>query len=390
MKNLLLLVLGVIFSAHLLATEKFTVQQVDFLVGDSFKMKGVLYFPKNEPLKKMIVEITNRLTFKSACDSSSYDYMLMQKLVDDGVGWFLISPMSVILPMEKHICKNFQNDAVYLDSAVSYLKRTVDARSCHIGVLGQSEAGMAAAVSASRNPDIDFLISVTSFMIKGTDFFTFNLLSSENIKTHGISGTRFDMFKAFIKDTFNYNNVKYYKSDKIFMKCIESTIDTLARIIIQMNYVTINDYLNILSKTKEQFISLWDLNNSVLNNKPLMDCINLLCILMFNPHDVAFIQWNPQLYFPKINVPTLILLGDKDGLMPLEKNLNGINKIANLYNKKNITIKVLQGHGHGLSVYPSNEQNTDFEKPDKTNPNCSSTPESTINLVADWILKIKK
>lgn len=389
MKWLLISVLGFMFSAHLFATEKFTVQQVDILVEDSFKMEGVQYFPKNKPLKKVIVEITNRLTFKSACDSSSYDFILMQKLVDDGVGWLLISPMTLHLPVERYICKNFQKDAIYLDYAVSFLKKKVDARSCQIGVLGQSEAGMAAAVSTSRNPDIDFLISVTSFMIKGTDFFSFNVLSSENIMTNRKSKTIFDTFKSFVKDSFIYNNVKYYKSDKIFMKCIESTIDTLARMIVQMNNVTTNDFLNILSKTKEQFITLWELNNSVLNNKPLMDCIDYLCIRMFNPHDVAFIQWNPQLYFPKITVPTLILLGDKDGLIPFEKNLTGINEMANSSNKKNITVKVLKGHGHGLSVNQSNSLNINIEKSTKTNPNCPSIPESTINLVADWILKIK-
>ncbi len=392
MRIILLLVLWIVFSIHLFAAEKFTTQQAVFAVDDSAKMTGMLYLPKDAPLKKVIIEFSDRLVFRNACDSLSYDFSIMQKLVDGGVGWFIVSPTSVFFNVSNSYkmaelmnLRNIQGDAAYLDAAVSYLKRTIDTKACSIGVLGQSEAGMVAAISTSRNPDIDFLISVTSFMIKGTDFMSFNILSPENVKTHRNNWTLFDNFKKYVKGKFVYNHVTYQKSDSTFNLCISSMLDTIGGIVAKIDLNTPNVYAKIHNLTKEKIIQLWGFSDADFENNGLKSCLTHLCSALYNPHDVSFIKWDPQAYFSKINVPTLILLGEKDGLMPFEKNLAGIHDIIKVNNKKNITVKVLKGSGHAMSVVKSEAEKSNAKNSVSSSRNCPDVPESTINYIADWI-----
>jgi len=145
-------------------------------------------------------------------------------------------------------------------------------------------------------------------------------------------------------------------------------------------------YFDSTLNATKMFQKLWTINDTMPRNNLTDNDLNYLNFVkylsyhLYNPHDIAFIQWNPELYFPKITVPILILLGEKDNLIPFEKKLKGINDIVERYNKKNITVKVFNGHGHALVV--DNQNSTEDQQAAINTP---STPDTTINWMADWI-----
>lgn len=392
MRALLTLVFLTLLGIQLHAS-KYRLEKVQFYVDDSVKLDGMLYFPHEKAINKVIVCFSGSgLGFKTHADSLLYDYKIMEKLSNDGVGWLIFSSnfYKGYRPLNLFI---YATDA---DSAISYLRHREDTKKCKIGILGQSEAGMAAAVCASRNSEVDFVISVTSFMIKGPDFMVENIFSNDNKATHGKTKTVFDGFKTILKDTFIYGNTKYLKTDENFTRCIKKCIDTICATFYQKDPIAdihftnktsdIQKYFNSSIEACKMFKDLWHLNDSLSNSNlknsdsNTLNEINFLCAKLYNPHDMAFIQWNPEPYFPNISVPVLVLLGDKDSLMPFKKNLDGINDIIHKYNKKNITVKVFKNHKHGLVLSDN-----------KTNNTCehhSTTPDATANWMSNWIVRL--
>jgi len=393
MRALSILFFLTLFANQLFASE-YKHEKVQFYVDDSVKLDGMLYIPGEKPIKKVIIFFSGSgLEFKTHEDSLQYTFKLMAKLGNEGVGWFGFSSRfyKSFRPLNLF---TYASDA---DSAISYLRQREDTKNCKIGIMGQSEAGMAATVVASRNKDIDFLISVTSFMIKGPELKTYNIFSLDNNFTHINSKTIFDKFEYVLKDTFVYNNKIHINSHDLFISCMKDCLDSITRSlysndsiasILASNKLDIKQSINISLVGVEIFKQLWHVNDSLSNFKPdykgvkTKGIIDFLVFKLFNPHDIAFMQWNPEKYFSRITVPTLVLLADKDGLMPFKENLTGINDIVLKYNKKNITIKVFKNHTHGL-VTPKKLDESDISL------NKSETPNKTANWISNWIERQK-
>lgn len=389
MRNLSILFFLTIFANQLFASE-YKPEKIQFDVDDSVKLNGILYIPREKPINKVIVCFSGGgLEFKTPEDSLQYTFKLMEKLSNEGVGWLIFSSRFYkgFRPLNLF---TYASDA---DSAISYLKQREDTKNCKIGIMGQSEAGMATAVSASRNKDVDFVISVTSFMISGPEFHTYNIFSPENNLTHLNSKSIFDKFEYILKDTFVYNNKTYINSHDLFISCMKDCLDSITRSfysndsiasILASDKLDLKQSINTSLMGTDMFKRLWNINDTLQDFKPdyngvkTKDIIDFLVFKLFNPHDIAFMQWNPEKYFSRITVPTLVLLADKDGLMPFKENLTGINDIVRKYNNKNITVKVFKNHTHGL-VTPKKLDKSDISL------NKSETPNKTANWISSWI-----
>ena len=74
-----------------------------------------------------------------------------------------------------------------------------------------------------------------------------------------------------------------------------------------------------------------------------------------NRQRVAYIQYNPTLYYSKITCPVLAICGDADENIDYKSNLDGIKNIFNSVNKKNYTIKVIKNVDHGYKLINKND-----------------------------------
>lgn len=86
-------------------------------------------------------------------------------------------------------------------------------------------------------------------------------------------------------------------------------------------------------------------------------------------------EFDPTDYWKKINVPCLIVYGEKDKYIPVERSVEILQKIFD--NKKNLlTLKLYANADHTIRIIPNKK---DFEFP--------KYADGYINDVLNWLLK---
>ena len=118
-------------------------------------------------------------------------------------------------------------------------------------------------------------------------------------------------------------------------------------------------------------------------------------LFWLNRQRVAYIQYNPTLYYSKITCPVLAICGDADEKVDYKSNLDGIKNIFNSVNKKNYTIKVIKNVDHEYKQRDHSKDSpfihratnkSDSSKGNKKPPKYKSSKE-IFDIITPWIMR---
>jgi len=254
--------------------------------------------------------------------------------------------------------------------------------------LGCSEPGVSAAIVASRNPDVRFLVSITSLFLNGPDFYINNIRSRQNYaagyKLTRVSGG----FQTMLKDSFRFDNKIYKNTDKAYDQCFFATMDSLNKIFYKMKDDQTDIYKKVRNICRSEFLRRWnvnDFNTRTERNFKYDVTLYIDSVLsrdLYARSDFELVRWNPLPVFEKIKIPVLAVLGDKDGLILPVQNAKRAQDVFDRYNKKNTTLLVLKDYGHALwfGNYLSNQRKTGTRK-------IYESYDYPIDIIVNWILK---
>lgn len=107
--------------------------------------------------------------------------------------------------------------------------------------------------------------------------------------------------------------------------------------------------------------------------------------------EVLIYQWNPELFYPYIKIPTYISIAGKDQMINSNDNYTGALNLKEKYNKSNFTIKLFEDLDHNLSKGVSvKEIDIEIRKGKKRPFKLYSftMDESAIIQIIEWITKL--
>ena len=333
------------------AEEEFT-----FPGFDNGILHGTLSVPANYNANKKVVILVSPPS-PSDRNYSGFFKGLADSLCRSGIAVLRFDNRSLIYKNTAH-----EHDVDMFDQA-SDVHRAIEAiqndkrfANAKIGLLGHSEGGCSVAIEASRNKKVSFIIVLSTIGIKGDDLMYAQMTNP--IKSLGDSIT--DQFKLIFSEMKKH-------------------------IAIVSNDISIDSMNSLLKKhTVEMSVS----HPESMGTDPIEKHFYRDSLFWLNRQRVAYIQYNPTLYYSKISCPVLAICGDADEKIDYERNLNGIKTIFTSVNKKNYTIKTLKNVDHEYKLRTHSKYDLPFmdRAPNKKQPEYKSSKEM-FDIVSAWIIR---
>ncbi len=191
--------------------------------------------------------------------------------------------------------------ATDVDCAVKYLQNRKEIDKSKIGLIGHSEGGVIAAILASKNNNIAFIVSMAGGMLRGDKQL---LLQKRKIeKRLGVPQARIEENQGVFTDVYK---------------------------------MVLNEKLN----TNELKTALFDYFKAKYSEKYAKDLTNQLTF----PWLVSFVRLDPKVYLEKVTCPILAINGEKDLQVSAEENLAVIKAVFK--KRDNVTIKKFENLNH--------------------------------------------
>lgn len=179
-----------------------------------------------------------------------------------------------------------------------------------IGLIGHSEGGNSSIIEASRNKDVNFLITLSTCGIDGADFcywqstlcFSYPNMYTSNLRNH------------IVKDIYERIQIIKTLNDSI-------EIDTALRR--QMKESCVRAGVEYTEFLIENNLKKWT-----------------------TPRIIAFIKYSPEKYLSQISCPVFVAHGMNDGFLEWKTNLDGIEKAFIKSGKSNYRIVAFQDTNH--------------------------------------------
>ncbi len=231
-------------------------------------------------------------------------------------------------------------------SAVEYLKGRSEIDHSRTGLAGHSEGSLIAAIAASDNKDIAFLISLAGPGIKGSEI---------------IIRQSTDIYKMSGADTSVINSDIYLKKHLFAMIASES--DQKRLVSEAMHWYT--EYLDTKGVDAER-------------RKEEISSFARLIVAYNNPWFRYFLLTDPAEFWKKVSCPVLAINGEKDIQVYYSDNLKAIKDALKKGGNKDVTIKSMPGLNH-LFQHCSTGMTTEYTSIEET-----FAPEA-LTLISKWI-----
>ena len=192
-------------------------------------------------------------------------------------------------------------------AAVHYLQNSQWIDKNKIGVMGFSQGGYVAPLAASRSQAIAFIIAGAAPAITPDEQNDFNALN--RLQNIGMSKDSIDDIIKFRKEITNYQF--YGKGNKQELE------------------------LKLTGLQKEKWFQ-----QTLLPVPP---------IGIYDSSVVRFLKFDPLIAWRQVKIPTLLVWGEMDQLVPVEKSKTEITNALNTAGNKNFQTKIFPGSGHGLA-----------------------------------------
>ena len=232
------------------------------------------------------------------------------------------------------VIEDFVSDA---DAGVAYLttRPEVDAR--HIGLIGHSEGGIEAPMSAVRNPRVAFVVMLAGVGVPGDQ-----LLSEQLRLIEAASGVSQDQIE---KDVARQHRmlmaVERYKDNGVLEKHLRETFA------------------------------------GILNQEQLDAQLKMVSSPWFR----SLLEYDPPATLKKLSCPVLVLNGEKDLQVPPDQNLPAIRKALAEAGNKNFQVEKLPGLNHLFQTAKTGAISEYAEIEETFSP-------AALKKVADWIREI--
>ncbi len=200
-------------------------------------------------------------------------------------------------------------------AAVKYLSSRKDVDANKIGIMGHSEGGIIGPLAASQMKEVAFVVSIAGPTIAGKELLPIQIAALDSVMNY-------DKEKQEILLQFN----------KIIFELAATIEDTI--LLRDQLMETYNNFLSQLPAEKKKFLE--------------MDSVDLerSMKMLFSPWMKRFLELNPLTALNKVEVPVLMLFGEKDLQVPAIPNLRALNEFLKKTNKKNITSIELKSLNH--------------------------------------------
>ncbi len=237
---------------------------------------------------------------------------------------------------------DFAHDAL---AAYSALKDRFGA-DMPVGIIGHSEGGLVAAIAASINKELDFIVSLAGLGVSGT----------EVLYTQGID---IAMAEGMTRDAA----VKHADRNRKAYEIIAQNSDAKHAEKELKSYLAKSGVTPGFSDTDEEF----EVMNKSINTKWMR----------------FFLSTDSRDYWSKVNCPVLAINGSKDQQVSASENLRSISFALRRNKNNSFKTEVLPNHNHlfqqsetgALSEYNIIEE---------------TVSEIALNMVSDWVLNLVK
>ncbi len=370
------------------------IEKIAFEEDFPYSLKGTMYLPNQSKPKKIAIFITSvwydlEPDFTSTLDTLSNTRKYIQYLTDNNNGVLLLNRGNYFQVKEKNLPLSIKTVVSDTEKALRYLKIEEKYAKLPVGVMGASETGCAASIIASQNEDIAFTILISTPGVTGLE-------ENEYDKNSMHSPWQLPLFytEIFQDSVYFFNKEKFIVRKKtgfdslMYNNFYRGIIDAERQAIsIHENYDSIVIYTGNLFHEKWEGTSMKSFytKDQKMGNLSNKEFSIFLAKALLTPRHIEFSKWDPQLYFPKIKCPVLMLYGEKDININLKTGIDSVKQIINDYHLNNFTLKLYEGLEH--SLYSKMEKRKEGLYKGKLFP-VASVPNYVCEDIINWLNKI--
>lgn len=328
----------------------YEVQEVTFVnPNDKNTLAGTLTLPKNKKNLPIVILISG--SGAQNRDSELYGHkpfaVIAHDFTNNGIGVLRLDDRGIGSSSKGSKDDTSANFAGDISTAVDFLANKGFKK---IGLLGHSEGGMIAAMVASKNKKVKFVISLAS---PGIAIDRMMLLQNQSVaKTQGATANQIAATTAF--------------NEKVYAYII--------------NYTGKNLKADFQYYIKGEFLKLTQ--NQNLSEQEIDDFLTQQTQIITSPWYVYFLKFKPDAYWSKIKIPVLALNGSLDVQVPAAENLSGLEASLKKAGNKKTTIKNLPGLNHLFQEAKTGGVNEYAEIEQTISP-------MVLKTMSNWILTLK-
>ena len=311
---------------------------------DTIRLSATLAIPTNGQEKHPAVVLVSG-TGKQDRDCNMAGHLLFKEISD-----YLVSQGIAVLRSddrgvggstgcyEEATTYDFALDAL---AAVEYLKSRTDIDCKKIGLIGHSEGGAAISIATSQSPDVAFMVSLSGLMLDGL-----SALIRQNRDL-------IDAYPLSEEDKKLYNDINERMFNTAFRYADSDNLE-------------------------EELMATYNHWRTDTTNAHIRFSIYMYTIAATSPWYRFHIRYNPAEYLSKINVPVLLINGEKDVMVNAQEH--SANALRCLSHNPNVESHIFPGLNHLLLPCEKGipEEYWQIE---------SQTSSDVLNLLGEWILQ---
>jgi uncharacterized protein len=335
--NFILSVLFVCFQLQLIASVE---KEVSFEnINAKITLQGTLHLPDTINKHRAIILISGAGEQDRNASIGDYHFfkMLAESLVDSGFAVLRFDDRGVGASSGNHDHATTLDFAEDVQSAFDFLSSHDNIYSNKIGLVGHSEGGLIAPIVASKNKNIEFVVSLAGPGRKGFDVFQDQI--KKVLIDNGISENIADIYTNIRGEI-----IQIYLNEEIQDKKKAASVSL-------MKQIQALD-TNIAKQLPEIPLETWNSEFS-------------------KPWYGFFLNCNPLVYWEKVDSHVLLLNGENDLLVPYKENMTAIFK----------TVKTQ----HSLTYYSLPKTNHFFQLSTQLFDEKASLNDDLLYKIANWL-----
>nr|WP_319997555.1 alpha/beta fold hydrolase [uncultured Draconibacterium sp.] len=323
--------------------------------NDSVKLAGTLTIPNGQNKFPAVILISGSSPSDRNCEGYNHRpfLVLADYLTKNGIAVLRYDDRGVNQSsgdFYQSTAIDFSEDII---SAFKYLCTRKEIDTNKIGLIGHSEGGVVAGITASKYDKISFIVLLASPGIP---------LKNDFILQQKLKYKTGDFTKEYYEFNRRFNEVCY--------RMIENNTD-------------INSATDSLSNFKEEHEKLANSNSDKKRQFGGDHQFDRLVSQSLSPHNRFNIKCDPSEYFMKVNCPVLSLNGSKDILVPAKINQDAIKLALTKAGNTNFEIIEIEGLNHSFQECKTGTMREFFEIDQTFSP-------IALDKVVNWILELDK
>lgn len=326
-----------------------------FNTNDSVKLAGTLTIPNGQDKFPAVILISGSNPSDRNCEGYHHRpfHVLADYLTKNGIAVLRYDDRGVnqsIGDFYQSTTIDFSEDVI---SAFNFLFTRKEIDTKKIGLIGHSEGGVVAVITASKYEKISFVVLLASPGIPLKD--DFKLQQELKYKMGDFTKEYYDFTQRF---------------EEVCYRLIESNIATNSA----------KDSLSIFREGHDKLLNSIDDKKLLISNDYKFD---ELVSISLSPHNRFNIKCDPSAYFEKVKCPVFSINGSKDILVPAKINQDAIRLALTKAGNTNFEIIEIEGLNHSFQECETGAMREFIEIDQTFSP-------IALEKIGNWILGLYK